>query len=420
VFDEVSKQFGPVREELDRMLAAHDDSMAYFKQLVRNNLEIFDASAFLPAGARRWSTPEGDMDRAMETLRDLSQARELVRDTGNIVERLDAALSVPNLVAVFKDLRLQREQTVVLRNRLARVRKGLIALDAKSGGGFGSAELEQVRARRRDLERSLGGMPVGEDALGKRTFAAANQYATLSKSLSSLDVDLLGMEARITATEHYLESTGQSANQAANAAVYAELTAQRAAITEYRERMRELAVRIEAGRLQVGVGDQDFAREDALRKEYEDLVSRERQILASLGAHSDGRVAAAFGRAASVQDSLDGRDRQIDAIVTRRAQEMRTVLDEEKIKLDGYRSRLAELETESQEVVGGIALANYRSVRQRFYDLVLRADVGIIDVAWAVREQHRSQAEQLTRARVRAIKALEDEFRDIIDRPEGE
>jgi hypothetical protein len=172
--------------------------------------------------------------------------------------------------------------------------------------------------------------------------------------------------------------------------------------------------------LQVGVGDPDFAREEAVRKEYQQLVEQERQILRSLGVRSDGRVEAAFGRSATVEDTLDQRDQQIDAIVTERATEMRKVIGEEKVKLDGYRVRLGELQQESEVVVGGVALLNFRAVRQRFYDLVLRADVGVIDVAWAVREMHRTNAEQLTRERVRAIQALEDEFRDIIDQPGNE
>jgi hypothetical protein len=96
---------------------------------------------------------------------------------------------------------------------------------------------------------------------------------------------------------------------------------------------------------------------------------------------------------------------------------MRKVLDEEGAKLTGYRNQLGTLEGQSEEVVGGIALANFRSVRQRFYDLVLRADVGIVDVSWAVREEHRVRGETLTRERARALKALEDEYRDIMDQP---
>jgi len=183
--------------------------------------------------------------------------------------------------------------------------------------------------------------------------------------------------------------------------------------------VKELALQIETGRLQVGVGDQDFEREAALRKEYTALVEQERQILRGLGATLDPKVDAGFQRVAGVEAMLDQHDQLIDAIVAERSNEMRQVLDEEGAKLTGYRTRLASLEGESEEVVGGIALDNYRKVRQRFYDLVQRADVGVIDVSWAVREEHRVRGEALSRERARALKALEDEYRDIMDQQHG-
>jgi len=106
--------------------------------------------------------------------------------------------------------------------------------------------------------------------------------------------------------------------------------------------------------------------------------------------------------------------------VTERVAEMQKVLGEEGAKLTGYRTQLATLEGQSEDVVGGIALLNFRQVRQRFYDLVLRADVGTIDVAWAVREEHRTRGETLTRERARALQSLDDEYRDIMDQQESQ
>ena len=59
------------------------------------------------------------------------------------------------------------------------------------------------------------------------------------------------------------------------------------------------------------------------------------------------------------------------------------------------------------------------AVRARFYDLVLRADVGNIDVSWADREEHRQRVELLTRQRATEIQALDDEFQEIMDEPKG-
>jgi TolA-binding protein len=416
-FDEISGQFGPVREQLDRVLAEHEDAVGYFRSLVRDNLEVFDVSSFLPPAALRWASTEGEMQRAMDALSDLSQARRLVGETESIVARLNGAFSSPNPVNVFRDLRSHREQTVALRNRLARVRKDLIAIDDQAAKQYGSAELEQVRNRRHELEQSLVGAPTGQSDIQKRSMAVINQYNEQGKALSRMEVDLLGMEARITATDRFMSDTAKLRNQESADAMRAELSTQKAAIADYRKRIKELGLQVETGRMQVGVGDQDFARDDSLRSEHAELVERERAILRSLGARSDAGVEAAFARANTIEAALNQHDKEIDAIVEERIAEMRKVLDEEGAKLTGYRNQLGALEGQSEEVVGGIALANFRSVRQRFYDLVLRADVGIVDVSWAVREEHRVRGETLTRERARALKALEDEYRDIMDQP---
>src|SRR5690606_16459457 len=67
-FREIAREFGPVRRELDQILADHADPAAYFRGLVRENMESFDANAFLPPLAQRWAELEGDMDRALSVL----------------------------------------------------------------------------------------------------------------------------------------------------------------------------------------------------------------------------------------------------------------------------------------------------------------------------------------------------------------
>ena len=419
VFTDVSAQFGPVREELDRVLAQHEDAVAYFRQLVRENLDVFDVSAFLPPSALHWANTEGEMQRAMAALSDLSQARQLVGETESIIARLNAALSSPNPVAVFRDLRDQRERTTALRNRALQARQKLSAIEARATKQYSSPELEQLRTRRHELEKSLNGIPTQQEDIEKRALLVVRQYEALHKDLSRLEVELLGMEARITATDHFVGRPGAGQDPAALGIVRAELTTQKAAIAEYRRQIKQLSLLIESGRLQVGVGDQDFERESALRNEYAQLVGRERQVLSALGARPDAKVDAGFQKLASIDNLLDRHDREIDAIVAERTHEMKQVLDEEGAKLVGYRTRLVSLEDESEQVVGGIALDNHRKVRQRFYDLVLRADVGVVDVSWAVREEHRIRTEALARERARALKALEDEYRDIMDEQRG-
>jgi hypothetical protein len=163
------------------------------------------------------------------------------------------------------------------------------------------------------------------------------------------------------------------------------------------------------------VGDKRYQADDAERAKFIDLVTRERQLAGSGGPQYDD----AFSRVASVERQLDQRDAEIAAMVRRRAAEMLGVVGEETANLVKYRRALRSLEGETEDVVGAITYLNFNRVHQRFYDLVLRADVGKIDVSWAKREDRRLRLDVLTRERARELQALDDEFRDVMDQSQG-
>lgn len=414
VFREVAQQFGPVRRELDAMIAAHDDPREYFRELVRRNMDNFDPNAFLPPLAIRWARSEGDMERALTVLSDLGECRTLVRDTAALIDRLNAVLNSPNRISAFADLAEQRRLSVAQRNKAARVRRQLIAADAV---GAASGELAEARAERRRLEALLDNLPTNDGDFEARNERLLNRYRELGREARNLEVDLLGIEARITATTRYMNDTASARENAEGmASLTSELRAQQDAVAVYRAQIADIHTLLERARLQVGIGDERYARDGRNREAYARAVERERALLRESGAGA--RVAqsdALFARLARVDEILDTKDRLIDEVVNERAAEIRAVIDEETLKVEGYRNQLAALEGQTVDVVGEVTLANFTQVRQRFYDLVLRADVGRVDVAWAQREEHRARVEMLTRERTRDMQALDDEFREIMD-----
>ncbi len=94
------------------------DPASYFRALVRDNMEVFDVNTLVPSLALQWTDFEGDMKHAVGILSDLSQARQMVRETQDIVRRMTKAVNSPNPINIFSDLRTHRERTIGLRNRL--------------------------------------------------------------------------------------------------------------------------------------------------------------------------------------------------------------------------------------------------------------------------------------------------------------
>jgi tetratricopeptide (TPR) repeat protein len=416
VFDEVRATFGPIRDELERTRLEHPDLHAYFRQVVRENLDHFDVDDFLPESSRRWIDLEADYERALKVLSDLSESKQLVRETDELAQRIAAVLSAPNGVSVFSDLRRQKERTTALRNRAARVRAALIEEEARVLGK-GRQGADQVRSQRANLQAEIVKMPLDTEDFVERDLEELETYRAAGRDLQALRVEMLGLEARMVASRTGLQ--GVDPEKVNPEVVLAQLEGHQAEIRQYEEQLTWIRRRLEVGRLHVGVGDKRYQADDAVRAKFIDLVHRERELAGSAGPAYD----AAYSRIAAVERQLDQRDVEIATVVRQRSSEMLAVVDEETANLARYRAALGSLGGETEEVVGAIAYLSFNRVRDRFYDLVLRADVGKIDVAWAKREDHRIRVDTLTRERARELQVLDDEFRDVMDQtqaPEGQ
>jgi tetratricopeptide (TPR) repeat protein len=414
VFDHVHDQFAPIQAQLDDMAHQHDaDPAGYFRQLVRDNMQAFDANAFLPPLAQRYASLEGDWDRAIGVLSDLAEARQMVAETTEIADRLTHALAAPNHVAIFADLRRQAERATELRNRVARLRQQLVQIESSRAGG-GSPQLQAARDHRRELERFLSEMPTSDEEISRLDDAINSRYTALLRDLARLEVELYGMDARATGIDTYVQQLrqhGTPLDAAAESAITTEVQNHRASIATYREQIRQFRIEIEAEQLQVGVGDDRYTRQARLREEYEAAVQAEHQ----LGGVTDPAFDALYRRMSHVETTLDSRDAAVQQAADARAASIRTQLDTETARIQGYQQALTQLETEAEDVVGAVTYQNFQAVQHRFYDLVLRADVGDIDVAWEVREEHRTRVETLTLQRTHELQALDDEFREITD-----
>ncbi len=415
IFQEIAVQFGPIRRSLDQMVQRHADPQQFFRDLVRQNMDSFDATTFLPAEAQRWVDNDEDAARAMTVLSDLATCRRLVRETSDLIDRLNALLTSPNRVNAFPELRSHRQATVAIRNQIARTRQQLIAMQAQSSPGGEGGELATIRQRRREIESLIGRMPTSDDDFVVRNDRVLERFRVVEREIRNLEVELAGIDARVVATARFMAESSEAARLSGAEGIRSELENHRQGIAVYREQLNDVRRALERGRTQVGIGDARYQRDDGLRREYQELVSRERRLIASSGSSASLAMEPLFLRLDEAEQALDTKDREINAAVDERTAEIRREIDVEAQNVEGYQTRLAALESETVEVVGGVAYSNFANVRQRFYDLVLRADIGRVDVAWAEREEHRTRVELLTRERTRDIRALDDEFREIMD-----
>lgn len=410
LFRDVRNRFGPVLRQLDETLNGVEDPIAYFRGIVRQNIETFDAETFLPETARRHSRLSGgDMERATRAISDIYDSRKLVAETEDIAGKLDVILNSPNRVHAHADLRQQLQVSTTLRNRLALLRGRTLDKNRAVGAAV------EIRSRRQRLEPELRRLPMQLDDFKKRDDKSLNAQRRLEREIKNLEIEVQGMQARVVAARQFLkQSEKQGSDLGASKSTLEEIANHERAIDDYKKQLALAQRQLGFARLQVGIGDATYARDRELVREYIELTEEERSALAQTGGASSA-LASTFARISRVEAELDTRESEVMAVVDERSGDMRTVLDEEKANLVRYRQELGELESEAEEVVGVIAYQNFKLVQRRFYNLILRADVGRIDVAWARREEHRMRVDALTRERSEELQAIDDEFQEVMD-----
>ena len=75
---------------------------------------------------------------------------------------------------------------------------------------------------------------------------------------------------------------------------------------------------------------------------------------------------------------------------------------------------MASTSTQAKGLVGRIAFDSFRRVRASFYDLVLKADVGVVDVAFTRKQDKTIQIQKLSAQKDRELKALDEEFKEVL------
>jgi hypothetical protein len=180
-----------------------------------------------------------------------------------------------------------------------------------------------------------------------------------------------------------------------------------------RQEVEQLRNDIDKALYQTGIGDLGDISDRALAAQMGNLSEREKKLLAASDRPIARRLEKIYQLLEDTDGLISGFSREVEQEASVRVGKMSLQVRAEKARVAAYRRELGLLSDEAEEVVGGVAFENFLNVRQRFYDLVLRADVGIIDVAWLLKEAHTQRITKLSKARVHDIKRLDEKFQEV-------
>ena len=83
------------------------------------------------------------------------------------------------------------------------------------------------------------------------------------------------------------------------------------------------------------------------------------------------------------------------------------ILAEERVNLDRYRVELDAVQGRTKDLVSQVMSATYRDVVGELHNQVMRSEVGLLDVAWAMKEAETDEVHRLELERDRTLGELD-------------
>lgn len=421
LYRNVREHFDPIRKSVDDFLASTSDPAVYYDKLTADEATMATETK-LPKVVLEWARAQAEDQHVFGMIDDVTRSRELVKSSRKLAVKLDAVLSVPTRAKAFPELRSGIQYAMSLSNKIAKARATLAeGMDDVAGDAGG--ELGRLRSERRALQKRLGWLPVSDGDFLRRDDVGDRQWNKVSQVLQSLTVEADKLAAIVNGLKRVLKDADQygvTSDANSRARFKLEIEANERDLATYNKRIEDYRDAIENGRAQIGFGDQRYVDDDDARKKFREVFSREVALVAagqdssSAGDYAKG-IQSLLGRADIDEQRLDATRAKLEKQALEQAQQLRQKIAAEVVALETYAQNLDGLDQQARLLVGEIAMKNFALVRDRVKNIVLRADVGIVQQAWEVREEQRLRVRNLQRERAREEQNLNDELREVLD-----
>lgn len=424
-FSGTRDEFEPIyRQLLVNQQKAQADAR-YFETLIGQGMEKFDIALFVPAVAVKWVKAEPDVARMLGLVDDVGELQRDIKDSEQTLSRLERAVGGAGKVGIFPDLAMSRIKSTEVLNQTMDLRRKFLTKIRNLLVGSISAEdrsaLDQIVGERIALEQQLQNLPLTADKMRDREKGAKGQLQSLDGRASELNVTIQGMEAELTAIEQfYINSRGDQKIRPEDlkqpvADLRALILFVRTQLDKVRNDIADAVREMSAAGAASASERTATMRLSALMKREHEIFTRARLRLSGSQQADFDSISAVLSRADSIQARLLEFDGRVDAVADKRLVVIKERLVSEKTQLAAITGKLSGVLTESQSVGGGLAQAMLGKVTERFYDLVVQSDVGLVDVSWGLKDHTTKKLSQAVNQQKLELKAVEDDFRSLLE-----
>ncbi len=423
-FSQTLDEYEPIYRDLYARLSQAKGDPKYFDQLVNKGLDKFEITAVVPQSAAKLIANEPDVAKLLALADELSTLQRSLKESEELVDRLDRTVVSGGRRGIFKDLASAHTNSTSILNQTIDMRRRFQADARNVAMAFlapaDRSVLDQIAAERGLLDQELKTLPTTREAVRARADSVVGEFAALDSRASEINVLLQSLEAQLVAIEQYfVHSKGDQKIRPEDlvqpvADLKQEIATSREALEQIRGQISETGQEASmAG--QAGVAENAAANRlaDLLRREQEVLMRARSSMPPENGVQFDG-MASVLQRADAIQSRLLEFDRRLEGIADKRLTTVKEQLVAERTNLAAVSGKFGSVMSEGKNVGGGLAEAMMTKATERFYDLTVQSDVGLIDVSWGIKDSKTQAASKLINQQKSELQAIEDDFGPLL------
>jgi tetratricopeptide (TPR) repeat protein len=422
-YNQVINAYAPVRDEIDALLSVNKDPVQYFDELLARNEKSLDVTRLLPPVALKWASTRQEVAEAVEITSALDASRRGIEESRAIADRILRSLdergveSFPVLQEGYT--RADAVDTALTRAEATLTRIEEFLVDDLMNGDQ-KTQLAELKQKQVELKKRIETLPTTTEQVRARKDRIQATIDALDKQAFQLGIELQSQAAQLTAIRKFVDDTRtQRKDKPEDEKAFLEkVTFEQRALEGMQTQLDELRSQLLAER---NNADKAVGGEGILKQEYAQILDQERLLLAQArqGLPADAqkvllRADVVRADANAVRERVARSKTIVRERVAQKAQKLREQVLLEQQLLEGYRTETAAVTGETRNLVGRIAFDSFKRVRQSFYDLVLKADVGVVDVSFQRKQDKTSQIQKLASQKDRELKQLDDEFKEVL------
>ena len=426
-YTQVINGYAPVRDEIDALLTVNKDPVAYFDNLLARNDRNLDVNSLLPPVAIKWATTQREVADAVRMMNNLEAGRHGVGESEEIAAHILKALEERGL-ETFPALQEGYTRADAVDSALTRAEESLVRIEGYVVQDRLTAdqrrELERFRLEDADLRKRFESLPATQKELEDRKRRMRERVDEVDSEAFKLGYEVHSMFASITALGKWLDDTrserrsSPTHNLEEEKAFIERVNQESATLTQLQNQLEHVRQVLADERASA---DASIAGEDVIRSRFQKQLGQQHALMAevepSLPADAGQVIARAHearSRAAALRERVNKAKTFLRAQVAKRGRQIRDQVSAEQALLSSYSSEVSGVSGEARNLVGRIAFDSFKRVRQQFYDLVLKADVGLVDVAFTRKQDKTVEIQKLSAQKDRELRVLDNEFKEVL------